>query len=160
LSLAFQVLAFIFGLFPSKWLPLFEKHSRINIYDCLNYFVVDAHIEPLAMDERMLAKLHLDSLAEIKTEKELIISDRGYPSEEMIDYYEKHGFFYLMRVRSKFNLDVDNQQGNDGFIEIGRNKVRVIKVVLDTGEIETLLTNLVEAFDFKALYLYVLNNPW
>jgi len=39
-----------------------------------------------------------------------------------------------------------------GFVKIGRNKVRVIKVVLDTGEIETLLTNLAGDFDFKALY--------
>ena len=57
-----------------------------------------------------------------------------------------------MRVRNKFNLDVDNQQSNDGYVQIGEHKVRVIKVVLDTGETETLLTNLTENFDFKELY--------
>ena len=122
------------------------------LYDCLNYIVVDGHIEPLAVDERTLAKRHLDSLAEIKTDKEIILFDRGYPSERMIDYCEEHGFFYIMRVRGKFNLDVDNQESNDGFVQIGKNKVRVIKVVLDTGEVETLLTNLIGNFDFKELY--------
>jgi hypothetical protein len=57
-----------------------------------------------------------------------------------------------VRVRSKFNLAVDNQKENDGYVKIGNHKVRVIKVMLDTGEIEVLLTNLTETFDFKELY--------
>jgi len=85
-------------------------------------------------------------------DKELIISDRGYPSEEMIDYYETKGLFYLMRVREKFNLNVDKQDSADGYVQIGHNKIRVVKVMLDTGEIEILLTNLTGNFDFKELY--------
>jgi len=37
------------------------------------------------------AKKHIDGLVErmeTQLDRELIISDRGYPSEEMIDYYE------------------------------------------------------------------------
>jgi len=70
----------------------------------------------------------------------------------MIDFCVKNGLFYLMRVRNKFNLDVDNQQSSDGYAQIGHHKVRVVKVMLDTGETETLLTNLTENFDFKELY--------
>ena len=70
----------------------------------------------------------------------------------MINFCESHGLFYLMRVRNKFNLDVDNQKENDGYVQIGEHKARVIKVTLDTGEIETLLTNLTENFNFKELY--------
>jgi hypothetical protein len=123
------------------------------LYDLLNYTVFDGQIESLDIDERTLAKRHLSSLVKrLEISKELVLFDRGYPSEDMIDFCEKNGLFYLMRVRSKFNLDVDNQQSNDGYVQIGEYKVRVIKVTLDTGEIETLLTNLTENFDFKELY--------
>jgi len=125
------------------------------LYDVLNYTVFDAQISPLTVDERSLTKKHIDGLVErmgIQLDRELIISDRGYPSEDMIEYHEKNGLFYLMRVREKFNVDVDNQKSNAGYVRIGQYKVRVIKVVLDTGEVETLLTNLTENFDFKELY--------
>ena len=67
-------------------------------------------------------------------------------------HHEKNGLFYVMRVRSKFNLDADKQEAADGYIRIGKHGVRVVKVMLDTGEVETLLTNLTEDFDFKELY--------
>ena len=123
------------------------------LYDVFNHTVLDAHIEPLAVDERTLAKRHLDALAKhMDGGMDLVISDRGYPSEDMIDYYESLGIKYLMRVRRKFNIDVDKVSGNEGFVKIGKHTVRVIRVVLDTGEIEVLLTNLTENFDFKSLY--------
>ena len=99
------------------------------MYDVINYTVFDGQIEPLRVDERSLAKKHIDGLVErigAQLDKELIISDRGYPSEEMIDYYETNGLFYLMRVRDKFNLDVDKQESTDGYVQIGRHKVRVV----------------------------------
>jgi len=125
------------------------------LYDVINYTVFDAQIEPLSVDERTLAKKHIDALVDrmgIHIDKELLIYDRGYPSEELIDYHESNGLFYLMRVRNKFNLDVDKQESTDGFVQIGQHKVRVVKVTLDTGEIETLLTNLTGKFNFKELY--------
>jgi hypothetical protein len=57
-----------------------------------------------------------------------------------------------MRVRKKFNTIVDAQTACDGYVKIREHSVRVIKVLLDTGEVETLLTNLSENFDFKELY--------
>ena len=125
------------------------------LYDVMNYTVFDGQIEALTVDERTLARRHIDGLVERMGEqldKEMIIYDRGYPSEELIDYHEKHGIFYVMRVRAKFNVDVDSQKENDGYVQIGRHKVRVIKVTLDTGEVETLLTNLTGKFNFKELY--------
>jgi hypothetical protein len=125
------------------------------LYDVMNYTVFDAQIEPLSVDERSMAKKHIEGLVDRMgphLDRELLIYDRGYPSEEMIDEHEKHGLYYVMRVRSKFNLDVDKQESNDGYVQIGGHRVRVVKVTLDTGEIETLLTNLTENFDFKELY--------
>jgi len=123
------------------------------LYDVLNYTVLDAHIEPLAVDERVLAKRHVDALKKgMNGGKDLIINDRGYPSEDMIDYYELNNMKYLMRVRRKFNADVDAVTGNEGIVKIGKHTVRVIRVALHTGEIEVLLTNLTEDVDFKELY--------
>ena len=131
------------------------------LYDVLNDIVIDAAIEPISVDERTLALRHLDVSKElIDHKKKLIIFDRGYPSLELIKQLEADGYRYVMRVRSKFNLDIDAQTENDGKVWIGSDEhkiqVRVIKVELDSGEIETLITNLhdpsldVEAF--KKLY--------
>jgi len=123
------------------------------LYDVINYTVIDGQLEPLSIDERELAKRHLQQLIKkARGHKELIIFDRGYPSEDLIEFCKANGLFYLMRVRRKFNLDVDKQYASDGYVWIGKCRVRVIKVILDDGEIETLLTNLVENFDFKELY--------
>ena len=125
------------------------------LYDVLNYNILDAQIEALAVDERTLAKRHVESLAKMMDGgKELIINDRGYPSEDMIGCYESNGIKYLMRVRRKFNVEVDAVTGNEGFVKIEKHTVRVIKVELNTGETEVLLTNLTENFDFKELYYY------
>ena len=97
------------------------------LYDLLNYTVFDEQIESLDIDERTLAKRHLSSLVEnLEITKEVVIFDRGYPSEEMIDFCVKNGLFYLMRVRNKFNLDIDNQQSSDDYVQIGHHKVRVV----------------------------------
>ena len=88
------------------------------LYDLLNYTVLDGQIEKLEVDERTLAKRHLSALVErLEVSKDLVISDRGYPSEEMIDFYEKNNLYYLMRVRSKFNVEVDNIPMDGGYVQ-------------------------------------------
>jgi hypothetical protein len=65
-----------------------------------------------------------------------------------------------MRVKTKFNDDVDLQTASDGYVTLKKDgqsmKVRVIKIQLPSGEIETLLTNLshktATTEDFKDLY--------
>ena len=55
------------------------------------------------------------------------------------------GFFFVMRVREKWNLQVDAVKTEDWVTLSHDNKdftVRVLKVTLSTGETETLLTNL------------------
>jgi hypothetical protein len=48
-----------------------------------------------------------------------------------------------MRVKSKFNLDIDTQQSKDGYIWLRQDgkriHIRVIKIMLESGEMETLL---------------------
>ena len=131
------------------------------LYDVLNDIVVDARIEPVSAGERELAKLHIDSCKGYAPDtNKIVIFDRGYPSFELIEKLENDGFHYVMRVREKFNLDIDAQTSDDGYVWLqkgeGRIQVRIVKFELDGGEIETLITNVkdknVDTVEFKKLY--------
>ena len=131
------------------------------LYDILNDIVIDAHIEPIKTDERALAMRHIDALETINPEdKRIVIFDRGYPSVELIKTLEERGLKYVMRVRNKFNLAIDAQTEDDGIVKLNEDgspmELRVVKIKLDSGEIETLLTNIYECKlgveDFKELY--------
>jgi len=129
--------------------------------DVLNDIVLDAGIEPLSTDERTLAKEHIDELKKIDPDsKHLIIADRGYPSFELVEKLENDGFAYVMRVKSKFNNDIDAQTSADGYVWLEQNgkrlHIRVIKFKLESGETETLITNIKDkrlgVKAFKKLY--------
>jgi hypothetical protein len=131
------------------------------LYDVLNDIVCDAAIEPLSTDERTIAKKHIkavDSLA--ANDSKLIIFDRGYPSFELIELLESKGLSYVMRVKSKFSKDIDSQASQDGYVWLEQNgkriHVRVVKFALDSGETETLITNITDKRlgknAFKKLY--------
>ena len=131
------------------------------LYDVMNDIVADALIAPMSTDERQLAKTHIGSIKEYAPdEKKLIIFDRGYPSIELIEKLEREGLHYLMRVRDKFNLDIDNQTADDGYVTISKGSksfnVRVVKLKLKSGETETLITNITDMRldnkDFQTLY--------
>jgi len=117
------------------------------LYDVLNDIVADAAIEPLTTDERALAKVHIDACKNIAPDdKKLLVFDRGYASFDIIETLEKAGFSYLMRVRTKFNNDIDDQTKAEGYVWLihgnKRIHVRVIKFMLDSGEEEMLITNI------------------
>jgi hypothetical protein len=58
-----------------------------------------------------LALLHLAALRKmISFNKELVLFDRGYHSFSLFEYCESVGIYYLMRVRKKFNLDIDKMK--------------------------------------------------
>lgn len=128
-------------------------------YDSLNQVVYDCRIVPYGTGERELAKLHVQRLKELGLKGNLLLFDRGYPSAEFITYLRKNGFHFIMRVRKKWNEFVDAVPKKGMFV-VNHNGaqclVRVIKVELDTGEIETLLTSLnmrrLSAVDAADLY--------
>jgi hypothetical protein len=130
-------------------------------YDMLNNVIVDAEIEPLSIGEHELAERHIERIA--KTEgvgDALVIFDRGYSSVELIGIAEEKGFKFLVRLRRKFNLEIDALRNGVHELELayskGTLKVRVIKFALPSGEIETLVTNIFDAQmgieEFKKLY--------
>lgn len=130
-------------------------------YDVLNDIILDTAIAPMTTDERTLAKDHVKNVEEFTQDKQkLFIYDRGYSSFEIIHQLEGIGAKYVMRVRKKFNLDIDAQETEDGLVILEKDgnshTVRVIKLTLNSGEEEVLITNLMDesltAEDFKVLY--------
>lgn len=133
------------------------------VYDVLNDMVMDALLAPLSTDERSLAKQHLEHCTAMEPrEKKLFLYDRGYASFELIDWHVQNGVQFVMRVRDKFNVAIDEQTKPDGVVWLEQNgkriRVRVIKFKLDSGETETLITQLTDKRmgiqAFKKLYFF------
>jgi hypothetical protein len=73
--------------------------------------------------------------------------DRGYPSRKFLAWLMGRKQKFLIRVRDKFNLEFDSVTHDEivSFVwEKKTYRVRIIKVSLDSGVIETLVTNLDE----------------
>jgi hypothetical protein len=133
------------------------------LYDIENDLVVDERIEPMSSDERTVAVEHIKKLTKMERfGKELILFDRGYPSMELIRVLMEARIAFVMRVREKFDLGIDSLGLGDHRVILekggsGRIKVRVIKFGLAGGEVETLISSLIDTKrykrgSFKALY--------
>jgi hypothetical protein len=137
-----------------------------HIYDVLNGIIVDALLAPISNDERSLVIEQLTHLSKKPYfSKVLFLADRGYPSFDLIKHCESINLSYLMRVKKKFNAEIDRLPLGCNHIvtlEQGDEKItlRVAKFRLDKGEVETLITNLFDKHlkkrDFKDLY----NKRW
>lgn len=130
--------------------------ARMSItYDVLNDIIVDAAFNPLTISERKHAKNHITSVEKIIDLKQTIfIMDRGYASRKLIELFSEKSY-YLFRLRSKFNNDIDTLPLGDHVITMYDDlKVRIIKFELPSGEIETLMTNIfdLDVSEFKELY--------
>lgn len=116
------------------------------LYDVLNGIIIDAHIQPFNANERTLAQLHINELDRIRTSKELVIMDRGYPSAVLMNSIDELGFKYVMRCSKQFVRGIKNN-GNDftvnhKFAKSETVKFRVIKIALENGDEEILITNI------------------
>ncbi len=158
-------------------IPEFSKDVVLarasTLYDVLNNIVIDASINDKSIGERKLAQQHL----QYSDKNDLVVYDRGYPSYGLFaEINEKSN--YLMRIRKnsfnkvKFLFD-KHSKIKDTILEIkapkkvkdelGKNnlptimKIRFVQVILSTGEVEVLATNILDdeilqTLDFKELY--------
>lgn len=116
------------------------------LYDVRNDFIMDAALDKAGASERELAMQHIKALNEICPDtKKLIIFDRGYPSAELIAELNRKDIRFLMRVRRKWNLDVDALGAHEGVVQLANGaSLRVVRFQLPCGEMETLITDLFE----------------
>ncbi|MFZ1358307.1 MAG: IS4 family transposase [Saprospiraceae bacterium] len=142
------------------------------LFDILNNICIGGVFSPIATDERIQAKQLLDNCHK----GDLVIYDRGFPSFDFMYEHYQRGLEFLIRVRVDFNQVVkDFVQGGklSQIVEMqpGKNsdlkgkpydknasiKVRLLKIVLPDGEIEILVTSLMDSKQygqeiFKELY--------
>ena len=133
--------------------------ARLSLaYDPLNMLVVDAQMSPTSTGEEKLAELHIAE----SSPQDLNIFDRGYFSYRLMMEHERLGLHYCVRVpvekstkllegfmdSDKEDVVVDympsapitwkyKKQGGEAVPA----KVRLVKITLDTGEVEVLATN-------------------
>ena len=121
------------------------------LYDVYNNVLIDVQLEPIETDERELALRHIDVLRGLPSfDKECIIFDRGYASFDLIKALNDHGIHFVMRVRRKFNLSIDQlAEGDHRNVTLHKKgyesiSVRAIKFLLNSGEEETLITDIID----------------
>ena len=130
--------------------------ARMSIaYDILNDYIMDAALSPLTISERTHAKNHIEKVGQIiDLKNSIFIMDRGYASQELIELLSEKAC-YLFRLRSKFSTEIDALPlGSHNITMYDNVKVRIVKFVLPSGEVETLMTNLFDLneAEFKELY--------
>lgn len=143
--------------FPQKRGCSFPRARTSILCNVLSDYIIHANIEAITVDERTLAMEHLEYFKQYKRKNDIVLFDRGYPSKDLIKYLSTDNkMLFLMRVQKGFNKEIDEIDKQDFFVNINSCKVRIIKLVLDTGETEVLMTNLSRtAFhhsEFKELY--------
>lgn len=136
--------------------------SASIFYDVLNDIVLDGTIGRYQVSERKSCYKMLKRTGEELTGKnKLILLDRGYQSREMYHFLQDNGYKYVIRVQSGKSTPkaIRGVQGDDCIVTDARDRSlvqRVIKIPLDSGETEILVTNLFDETltveDFCQLY--------
>lgn len=128
------------------------------LYDVLNNWPIDPILTHSNMNERAECEKHLEYLCEKMPEiakKSLILIDRGYPSVDLFKAFNEREIKFLARCAKNYCKATENAPMGDSVVELSKGlSVRVFKFVLETGEVETLITNLfdVSSAEFPALY--------
>jgi hypothetical protein len=157
--------------------------ARANIsavHDVYNRFLLDVGIHHYCGSEIEEAKAHIAAVKEIVDGPPLLmLYDRNYASLEFIDFLEKSGVKYLIRLHEgDYKEEIAGMKGRDGEVDLFYTKarlrplkekrperaeelglresvrVRIVKTKLGNGESAAFVTNLKEgsAGDIKRLY--------
>ena len=144
------------------------------LYDLLNNIIINSKIDSIHKGEYTLASEHFDKLRK----KDLLILDRGYGAIWLFYYLFQKGCDFVVRLQQGFIKEADDFRDSKEFskvieiedchyksknqlaqlgIEFQPFKLRLVKVILDTGEIEILATSLIDEKEyptkiFKELY--------
>jgi hypothetical protein len=141
------------------------------LYDLENEMVIDGVLAPFSQGERQLAISLFQGLKKSMF-NELIIFDRGYPSFELIYELHKLNIDYVMRIKPRFSSMTEKFMESDLMeltSEIKQSrphrkvsllkafyfndksvKVRLVKVLLSSGETELLITSLTNKTKYRA----------
>jgi len=132
------------------------------LYDVLNEHVLDGQFAPLSRGESSLLEDHLTNLDQhlnFITDPCLFLMDRNYPSFKLMHQLQKAGHFFVIRCKANHCKEVSSfakdKSCNDKELVIKLNsqrcpgwkdfpsqiKVRIVRILLPSGQEEYLLTN-------------------
>lgn len=137
-------------------------------YDVLNKYIIEGFILPYRTSENKSALKHLEHDQEITSDyKSIYIMDRGYISIEFMLSCIKNNMKFLIRLDSKaYQKEREKIKTKDEYIdleytnnrlkrrhyqseeirlyakEIKSSRLRIVTYILNTGEVEQLITNL------------------
>lgn len=124
-------------------------------FDLLNKFSLDALLRPLKVGERRLAEMHLQRVSKIvPAEMLLYVMDRGYFSQRLFKKIDDAGSKFLCRCPVGTCHAVDDAATEDIVRLDNGLLVKVIKIKLESGVWETLVTNDLEMDEVEACELY------
>ena len=128
------------------------------LFDLLHGWVLDAEIDRTDRSERHALDRHIDFLAgELPhiAAQALLLVDRGYPSYDLLQKCEENSLKFVMRCPSQSFKAVNEAPMGDSAVTLENGqRLRVVKFLLSSGEVEILVTNLFDLpeTEFPALY--------
>jgi hypothetical protein len=155
--------------------------ARVSVIsDAKNEFIIDSIISPSHTGENSLAFKNIENASKIiNLEKAIVVFDRAYASTELfLQLIEKNSKFIFRLKNSDYKKERKHMKTHDEFVEIKLNSsrtqniknkqlkekaekithlnLRILNIPLETGEIETLITNLppktANPLELKTLY--------
>ena len=149
-----------------------ENYNRVpqvifsGVVDVLNDFIIDGLIGRRGVGEHTLIHKNIENCRRlIIPEESIFIFDRGYNSIElMVRIIEMHSFFVIRLKKDTYTCEREGMTFDDEIVQIGLDKIRrkkfksnhfknkmrvvnalnlrIVNIELETGEIESLITNL------------------
>jgi hypothetical protein len=116
-----------FGVIENQYGDAVARCNISGMYDVLNEFYLDLSIHHYKVNEIEEAKGQIRRMRGITGKRRvLIIFDRGYPSLEFIDFLEKEGIKYLIRLKEGiYRKEREELGGKGGEIELAHTKDRL-----------------------------------
>ena len=155
-----------YGVATGKRTFAVAKARASQLYDVLNGIVVDAVIAPFRTGERELARQHVEAFLRLAARQiaTIMLFGRGYPSLPLLFYLISHQIRPVMRVPVSFYPKIIGVAKSNTWVTLTLSsaqarqvramgveatagtavRLRVIKLRLSTGQIETLVTTLTE----------------
>lgn len=150
-----------FGIIENKSRLTLPSARISSFYDVLNDIIIDAQIEHYETSEYDLAMSHFSKTGS----DDLILFDRGYGAVWWFYYLTTKKINFVVRIQQNFILEINHfwdSNEKSKVIEINRCpkksmdqlkerclefepfKVRLVKVILPNGEVEVLVTSLLD----------------
>lgn len=173
-----------YGQVSSKSGETIPRSSVSMCYDLLNEYILDVVPEKYRTSEIEMAKKHIQKDQEIsKGYKSIYVMDRNYVSLEFMIYLKQNKIKFVSRLqKGYYEKEIKAIKNKDEIVEIEHTKyrmekrafndqnlrdiakkekstsARIIKYILNTGEIEYLITNIKDLSYEEIVEIY--NKRW